>query len=193
MRRICVYAGSSNGSRPAYARVAVALGEALVDRGLGLVYGGGCVGLMGVLADAVLADGGEVIGVIPGFLAKKELLHGGVEDMRVVSSMHERKALMAELSDGFIALPGGMGTLEELFETLTWAQLGLHAKPCGLIDADGYYAGLVALLDHCVEEGFVRREHRAMLLVEAEPDALLERFGGYRAPAVPKWLDLEQT
>lgn len=193
MNRICVYAGSNTGKRPAYQRLAAELGDALVERGLGLVYGGGCVGLMGVIADAVLARGGEVIGVIPHFLARRELLHAGVPDMRVVASMHERKALMAELADGFVALPGGMGTLEELFETLTWTQLGLHAKPCGLLDVDGYFGGLVSLLDHCVEEGFVRREHRAMLIVEAEPAGLLDRFETFRAPAVPKWLDLEQT
>jgi hypothetical protein len=193
MQRVCVYAGSSTGNRAAYRHAATALGEALVASELGLVYGGGGVGLMGIVADAVLAGGGEVIGVIPDFLARKELLHARVSDMRVVSSMHERKALMAELADAFIALPGGMGTLEELCETLTWAQLGLHGKPCGLLDVDRYWAGLVAQLEHCVGEGFLRREHRAMLVVEGEPAALLERFAAYRAPVLPKWLDLEQT
>jgi uncharacterized protein (TIGR00730 family) len=194
MSRICVFCGSNPGARPAYAEAAAELGRLLVADGVGVVYGGGAVGLMGVLADAVLADDGEIIGVIPQALVDREIGHPGVPDMRVVGSMHERKALMAELSDAFVALPGGLGTLEELFEVYTWAQLGLHRKPCGLLDVEDYYDGIVEFLGHAVEERFLPEQHRAMLMVEREPRALLDRVRGYEPSAVqPKWIDREQT
>jgi uncharacterized protein (TIGR00730 family) len=193
MDRIGVFCGSSPGLRPAYADAARALGRTLAERRLGLVYGGSAIGLMGLLADAVLDGGGEVIGVIPQALLDREIGHRGLTELHVVASMHERKAKMAELADAFVALPGGMGTLEELTEVLTWAQLGLHAKPCGLLDVGGYFAPLVAFFDHAVEEGFLRREHRAMLVVEREANALLERFAEYRAPRVTKWIDRGTT
>lgn len=192
MKRVTVFCGSSSGSE-VYVAAAEALGSALVRRGLGLVYGGGGIGLMGALADRVLAEGGEVIGVIPRALAIKEVAHGGLEDLRVVPSMHERKALMVQLADGFIALPGGLGTLEELAEVLTWAQLGIHRKPCGLLDVDGFFSGLVGFLDHAVGERFLKPEHRALLSVASDPDALLERFAAHEPPDVPKWLDWEAT
>src|SRR5215210_5562364 len=165
MDRLCVFCGSSSGRDPAYSVLAAQLGRALAQRRIGLVYGGGRVGLMGVLADAALAAGGEAIGVIPQDLMDREVGHGGLTELHVVSSMHERKALMAELSDGFAALPGGIGTLEELIEVYTWSQLGLHAKPMGLLDVRGYYRPLAALLDHAVHEAFLRAEHRAALHV----------------------------
>jgi uncharacterized protein (TIGR00730 family) len=193
VRRVCVFCGSSLGSRPAYADAARGLGEALARRRIGLVYGGGSIGLMGVVADAALAAGGEVVGVIPASLERRELAHGGLTQLHVVGSMHERKARMAELADGFVALPGGMGTLEELAEVLTWAQLGLHRKPCALLDAGGYFRPLIAFLDHAVAEGFVRSEHRAMLLVEEDAEALLDRLARYRPPAVEKWIDRKST
>ena len=183
-----MFAGSSLGINALHRDAATALAEALVDRGLELVYGGGCVGLMGVLADAMLARGGRVIGVIPHTLMVREVGHRGLTELKVVDSMHERKALMAELSDGFIALPGGFGTLEELFEILTWAQLGLHGHPCGALNADGYFDALFRFLDHSLQQGFVRTEHRSMLLVDDDPRRLLERFAQYRAPTVEKWL-----
>lgn len=167
---------------------AVELGGALAARGIELVYGGGCVGLMGVLADAALAGGGRVIGVIPHTLMAREVGHRGLTDLHVVDSMHERKAMMAELSDGFIALPGGFGTLEEMFEILTWAQLGLHTHPCGVLNVEGYFDSLLAFLDHSVSEAFVREAHRSMLLVDDSPHRLLDRFAAYRAPTVEKWL-----
>jgi uncharacterized protein (TIGR00730 family) len=188
-QRICVYCGSSPGRDPAYADAAVRLGRALARRGIGLVYGGGHVGLMGTVANAVLADGGEVIGVMPQALVDREIAHTGLTELRVVGSMHERKLLMAELADGFVALPGGMGTLEELFEVYTWTQLGLHAKPLALLDVRGYYARLVAFLDHAVAERFVTEEHRAMLVVADTPAAVLEAFADWRAPDRPKWID----
>ena len=189
MQRICVFTGSSPGGRGEYTGAARALGFALVARGCELVYGGAKVGLMGALADAVLAAGGRAIGVIPEVLVAKEVAHDGLSELHVVGSMHERKALMADLASAFVALPGGLGTLEELAEMLTWAQLGLHAKPCGLLDVCGYYEGLLTFLDHAVAERFVRREHRALLLAAREPDELLARLAQVRAPAVEKWLD----
>lgn len=189
MRRVCVYCGSHVGVRPEYLAAAVEVGRLLAGRGLGLVYGGGNVGLMGALADAALEAGAEVIGVIPHALREKELAHTGLADLRVVGSMHERKALMVDLADAFLALPGGLGTLEELFEVWTWAQLGLHTKPCALLDVAGYYRPLVTFLDHAVTEQFVRRPHRAMLHVDADAERLLDRLEAYRAPAVAKWLD----
>jgi uncharacterized protein (TIGR00730 family) len=190
VKRLCVFCGSAPGRRTAYAAAARALATALVDRGIGLVYGGGSVGMMGILADAVLAGGGEVIGVLPRGLARKELAHYGLSELHVVGSMHERKALMAELADGFVALPGGLGTLEEILEILTWAQLGIHRKPVGLVDVEGYWAGLLGLLRHAVGEGFVRPEYAALLLVEPAPAALLDRFAAWRPPVTPPvWLD----
>jgi uncharacterized protein (TIGR00730 family) len=188
MRRICVFCGSSPGRSPAYAQAAVELGQTLVARGLGLVYGGASVGLMGKLADTVLQAGGEVIGVIPDTLIRYEVAHRGLPDLRVVRSMAERKTLMAELSDGFISLPGGTGTLDEMTEMLTWSQLGEHDKPSGLLDVDGFYSNLIAFLDHAVEERFLRPEHRAMLIVETSAKALLDRFESYAAPKLEKWI-----
>jgi uncharacterized protein (TIGR00730 family) len=194
MRRLCVFCGSSPGARPAYAEAAEELGTLLVEQDIGLVYGGGAVGLMGRLADAVLAAGGEPIGVLPEALVAKEIGHPDVSDLRVVGSMHERKALMADLADGFVALPGGLGTVEELFEVYTWAQLGLHRKPCALLDVEGYYEGIARFLGHAVEERFLREDHRAMLIVEREPRTLLERLRRFEPEAVePKWIDREET
>jgi len=193
LRRLCVYAGSNAGARPAYADAAAALARELAARGVGLVYGGGKVGLMGVLADAVLAAGGEAIGVIPHALVDREVAHAGLTDLRVVGSMHERKALMAELAGGFVAVPGGIGTLEELIEVLTWSQLGIHAKPCGVLDVAGFYDGLSALLDHMVAEGFLRERHRAGLLAGADPAELLDRLAAWEPPRAHKWLDLERS
>jgi uncharacterized protein (TIGR00730 family) len=188
MRRICVFCGSSPGRSPAFAQAAVELGQIIVARGLGLVYGGASVGLMGKLADTVLQAGGEVIGVIPDTLIRYEVAHRGLPDLRVVRSMAERKTLMAELSDGFISLPGGTGTLDEMTEMLTWSQLGEHDKPSGLLDVDGFYSNLIAFLDHAVEERFLRPEHRAMLIVETSANALLDRFESYAAPKLEKWI-----
>jgi uncharacterized protein (TIGR00730 family) len=175
--------------RPDYRRAAQELGETLGARRIGVVYGGAQVGLMGVVADAALAAGGEVIGVIPAALAAKEIAHTGLTDLRVVTSMHERKALMADLSDAFVALPGGWGTLEEFFEVLTWAQLGLHRKPCGLLNAGGYFDGLLAFARHAVTEGFVRPEYDEMITVADTPARMLEQLANYRAPTVEKWID----
>jgi len=174
MRRVCVYCGSNPGTDPAWLGAGTAFGSLLAERGLGLVYGGGRVGLMGAVADAVLAGGGEVIGVIPDVLQIQERAHHGVTDLRVVGSMHERKATMAQLADAFVALPGGLGTLDELCEILTWALLGLHTKPCGLLDVSGYWGPFVALLDHTVASGFLRPEHRALLKAERDPRLLLD-------------------
>jgi uncharacterized protein (TIGR00730 family) len=193
MESICVFAGSSSGTRPAFAGAAEALGGAIAARGCRLVYGGGRVGLMGVLADAALAAGGEVIGVIPEALMRKEVGHEGLTDLRVVQTMHQRKALMSELSDGVIALPGGLGTLEELFEILTWAQLGIHAKPCGMLNAEGYYDDLLRFLGQTVDRGFVRREHRDMILAAAEPEALLDLMADYTPRYTAKWMERDET
>jgi hypothetical protein len=194
VRRICVFCGSSAGARPAYARSARALGELLASRGIDVVYGGGAVGLMGELADAALVAGGKVIGVIPDALVAMEVAHDRLTELHVVRSMHERKALMAELSDAFVALPGGLGTLEELFEVLTWAQLGLHPKPCGLVDVEGFYAPLLACLDHAVVEGFVRPENRALVLDDVDPVRLLSRLSrAHRAGAATGAMGLERT
>ena len=187
--RICVYAGSNPGADPAYAEAAADLARLLAGRGIGVVYGGGRVGLMGILADTALEAGGEVIGVIPQDLMDREIGHGGLTELHVVGSMHERKALMAELSDAFVALPGGAGTLEELIEVYTWSQLGLHAKPMGVLNVRGYYDGLAALLDHAVREGFLRPQHRAALHSAAAPAELLELFEDWRPATVGKWLD----
>ena len=189
MRSICVFTGSSPGARPEYAAAARELGELLVERHCALVYGGANVGLMGDLADSVLARGGTVIGVIPDGLLASEVAHEGLSELRVVSSMHERKSTMAELSEGVIALPGGLGTLEEFFEMLTWGQLGLHSKPCGLLNVRGYFDGLLSFLDHGVDERFIKSEHRKMILVKSEPSTLLDSMESYRPTAVAKWLD----
>jgi uncharacterized protein (TIGR00730 family) len=188
-----VYCGSSPGRDERFAEAALGLGTLLAQRGIGVVYGGGNVGLMGALADAALAAGGEVIGVIPEALAAKEVAHGGVTDLRIVGSMHERKMLMADLADGFIAMPGGVGTVEELVEVFTWLQLGLHDKPVALLEVAGYWAPFVAFLDHTVQERFVRPAHREMLLVSEDPEELLERFATWRAPRTPKWIDRAET
>ncbi|MBI4582985.1 MAG: TIGR00730 family Rossman fold protein [Planctomycetes bacterium] len=193
LKRVGIFCGSSMGARPEYAAIARRMGHALARRGLGLVYGGGGVGLMGVVADAALAQGAEVIGVIPRGLATKELAHGGLTHMHVVGTMHERKALMADLADAFIALPGGLGTLEELCEILTWAQLGLHRKPCGLLNVLGYFDPLLALLDHAVEEGFVTTDHRSLVVQEADPDRLLHRLNTYQPPQFKRWVEREET
>jgi uncharacterized protein (TIGR00730 family) len=165
------------------------LGAEIARRGLGLVFGGASVGLMGVIADAALAAGGHVIGVIPARLVQREIAHRGLPDLRVVTTMHERKALMADLADGFVALPGGLGTLEEMFEVLTWAQLGLHRKPCAVFDVAGYYAPLLSFLDHAVESRFLKPEHRALFIVDRKAGPLLDRLASYSPPMVEKWID----
>jgi uncharacterized protein (TIGR00730 family) len=176
VRRVCVFCGASSGRSPAYAEAARSLGATLARRGLGLVYGGGRVGLMGAVADGALGGGGEVVGVIPQELVDRELAHGGLSELRVVGSLHERKALMAELSDGFVALPGGFGTLDELLEQLTWSQLGLHAKPVGLLDVEEYWRPLIELARHATEEGFVRESDLAAIAVATDADGLLDRL-----------------
>jgi uncharacterized protein (TIGR00730 family) len=182
MRRICVFCGASPGRRPTYLDLAASVGKGLASRGIGVVYGGGRVGMMGALADAALAAGGEVIGVIPRRLVDRELAHPGLSGLRVVDTLHERKAEMAALADGFIALPGGLGTLEELAEVASWAQLDLHSKPIGLLGRDGYWDALLAWLDHAVAEGFLAPDHRALVTFDADLDALLERFAMREAP-----------
>lgn len=193
MKRICVFAGSNFGYQPIYRTIAEELGHSLAERHLGLVYGGARVGLMGILANAVLGSQGHVTGVIPAALVEKEVAHNGLTDLRIVGSMHERKALMAELADGFIALPGGWGTLEELFEVLTWGQLGLHQKPCGLLNAGGYFDALLSFTEHSVEQGFLRREHASMISVSTSPGILLDMLGSYQPPVVEKWIDKGST
>lgn len=187
LKTICVYCGSNPGGRETYVTEARKLARVLADEGIGIVYGGASKGLMGVLADEMLAAGGNITGVIPRALQDREIAHSGLTELHVVNSMHERKALMAELADGFVALPGGFGTLEEIIEMLTWAQLRLHTKPCALYNVRGYFEGLLAFLAHMEAEGFLRPQHRAMLLVADDPATLVERFGNYRAPVVEKW------
>jgi uncharacterized protein (TIGR00730 family) len=191
LRRVCVYAGSNVGTDPAYADGARALAATLAERGIGLVYGGGNVGLMRVLADTAIAAGGEVIGVMPRALVDREIGHREITELRVVDTMHERKAQMADLADAFVAVPGGIGTLEELIEVYTWSQLGLHRKACGVLNVRGYYDALAAFLDHAVAEGFLRSEHRAVLTVAADPATLLDALTAYRPPTVGKWLERE--
>ncbi len=188
IRKICVYCGSSPGKNPAFSLAASSLARVMCERGIGLVYGGAAVGVMGVLANAVLESGGQAIGVIPRSLAVKEVAHHNLTELHVVASMHERKAMMAELADGFIALPGGWGTLEEIFEILTWAQLGFHEKPCGLLNIEGYYDGLIGFLENAIEQQFVKEVCRPMLMQAHEPVALLDQFAEYRAPKVRKWV-----
>ncbi|MGF6594088.1 TIGR00730 family Rossman fold protein [Pseudomonas sp. 2835] len=189
VRSVCVFCGASTGVNPAYREAAIALGQTIAARGLTLVYGGGAVGLMGIVADAAMAAGGEVIGIIPEALKNAEIGHTGLTCLEVVDGMHARKARMAELSDAFIALPGGLGTLEELFEVWTWGQLGYHAKPLGLLDVNGFYSKLGSFLDHVVEEGFVRPQHRAMLQLADSPAELLDAMDNFEAPVLPKWVD----
>lgn len=187
LKSICVFCGASTGANPLYREAAAAMGRSLAERGMTLVYGGGAVGLMGVVADAALAAGGQVIGIIPQSLKDAEIGHAGLTRLEVVDGMHARKARMAELADAFVALPGGLGTLEELFEVWTWGQLGYHAKPLGLLDVGGFYAGLGQFLDHLVEEGFVRAQYREMLQREATPEALLERLEAWQPSIAAKW------
>ncbi|MBK9167708.1 MAG: TIGR00730 family Rossman fold protein [Bryobacterales bacterium] len=189
LRQICVYCGSSAGSRPVYREAAHRTGELLARRKIGLVYGGGDVGLMGVVADACLAAGGEVIGVMPQALVEREIAHQGLTRLHIVRSMHERKALMADLSDGFLALPGAWGTLDELCEALTWAQLRIHGKPCGLLNVEGYFDGLLAFADHAVREGFLKPVHRGLLLSGTDPEALIATLLTARVPAADKWIE----
>jgi uncharacterized protein (TIGR00730 family) len=189
LKRICVFCGSSIGARPAYRQAAQQLGELLAERGIGVVFGGGCIGLMGVVADAALSKGGEVIGIIPESLVRREVGHRGVTKLHIVETMHQRKALMADLSDAFIALPGGYGTLEEFCEAVTWSQLGIQQKPCGLLNIEKYWDGLLAVLDHAVDEGFVRPENSQLVLVAQTPEWMVERLLEWRPPAhIEKWL-----
>jgi len=188
LRRICVYCGSSTGTRPEYRQAAEELGRLLVERGYGLVFGGGGIGLMGVIADTVLAGGGEVIGVIPHGLEVREVAHQRCTEMRVVASMHERKALMSELASAFIAMPGGFGTLEELFEMITWAQLGIHDHPVGILDAGGYWSRLIALLEHGITEGFIRPEMRRLYVARATARELLDAIETHEGLDVPRWM-----
>ena len=193
IERLCVFCGSSVGTDPAFLASARGLGALLAREGITLVYGGGHVGLMGALADAVLGAGGRVVGVIPRALWDREIGHGGLTELHVVETMHERKALMASLADAFVALPGGLGTLEEIFEVWTWGQLGIHKKPCGFLDVNGYYVPLLAFLDGAVERGLVRQEHRAMAVVDDDCEALLRRLAEYEPPRVAKWIEPDET
>jgi hypothetical protein len=193
MKAVCVYCGSADGAKPVYAQAAQSFGRALVEAGLALVYGGGKVGLMGVIADAVMTAGGRAIGVIPALLVDKEVGHGGLTELHVVPDMHQRKKMMADLADAFVALPGGAGTLEELFEAYTWAQLGYHQKPVALLNIDGYYDPLVAMLAHTVHEGFMRQTYFDILQIDSDPAALIGRLHRYQPPARDKWADLRDA
>ena len=188
LRRICVYCGSTTGTRPTFAMAAAGLGQLLAREGVGIVYGGASVGLMGIVADAALAAGGEVIGVLPDKLFEREVAHAGLTELHLVSSMHERKALMSELADAFVALPGGYGTIEEVVEAVTWTQLGIHSKPVGLLDVDGYFEHLVAFLDRGVADGLLRPESRELLLCDDDPARLLERLRSEPTPPI-EWTD----
>jgi uncharacterized protein (TIGR00730 family) len=189
MKRLCVYCGSSPGAGDAYATAAADLARLMAASNIGLVFGGSSKGLMGVLADSVMAAGGEAVGVIPAVMRDKEVAHDGLTELHVVDSMHDRKSLMAVLSDGFVALPGGFGTLEEIIEVLTWGQLRFHAKPCGLLNVDGYFDQLLGFFDHAEDRGFLRRQHREMLLVADTPAELIDRFEHYEPPDIDKWRD----
>ena len=193
MRTLCVFCASSAGTDPAFTAAARDFGALLAREGIALVYGGGHVGLMGVLADGCLSAGGRVVGVIPRALWEREVGHRGLSELHVVETMHERKALMASLADAFVALPGGLGTLEEIFEVWTWGQLGIHAKPCGFLDVNGFYAPLLAFLDRAVECGLIRPQHRAMALVDDDPQMLLRRLARYEPPRVEKWVRADET
>ncbi len=188
MKQVCVFCGSYQGSQPIYMTAAHQMGNGLAQRGLGLVYGGGRVGLMGAVADGTVAGGGKVIGVIPQSLVDRELAHKGLSELRVVASMHERKAMMAELADSFVAMPGGFGTLDELFEIITWAQLGFHRKPVALLNIDGYFDPLITFIEHMETEGFIKPEHRSAVLVRNDVDSLLDTLLAYQAPQLEKWL-----
>jgi uncharacterized protein (TIGR00730 family) len=189
IRRLAVFCGSNPGARPEYMQTARHFGALLARRGIGVVYGGSSVGLMAALADSVMDELGDIIGVIPRMLVEREVANTALTDLRIVESMHARKALMAELADGFVALPGGVGTLEEFFEIWTWGQLGVHTKPCGILNVAGYFDPLLAFLDHSVSEKFVREAHREMVIVEDTPEKLLERFESYEPPRVVKWVN----
>jgi len=193
MRRICVFCGSASGTRPEYVEAARALAAAMAARGLGLVYGGGNVGLMGIVADAMLEAGGDVVGVIPHALMSREIGHAGVTTLHVVDSMHERKARMADLADAFIALPGGIGTFEEWFEAVTWTQLGVHQKPCGLLNAAGFYDDLIRFMDHAWSEGFIKPETRAIVRYGTDAAALLDALAAVTLPVVPRWITRGET
>ncbi|MEM8702409.1 MAG: TIGR00730 family Rossman fold protein [Pseudomonadota bacterium] len=193
MKSICVFCGSSFGTRTAYTETALETGRVIAEHGYRLVYGGAKVGLMGTVADGALKAGGEVVGVLPRALEEKELAHEGLNELHLVSSMHERKALMADLSDAFIALPGGAGTLEEIFEVWTWGQLGYHQKPCGFLNVEGYYDQLIAFLDHQTEEAFTKQAMRQMIQIADTPKALVDLFKSYEAPDTPKWIDRDET
>jgi uncharacterized protein (TIGR00730 family) len=193
MESVCVFCGGNPGARPAYAEAARRLGEVLAARGLTLVYGGAGGGLMGAVADGALSGGGRVVGVLPGFMTAREIAHRGLTELVVVGSMHERKAVMAARAGAFVALPGGFGTLDELFEVLTWSQLGLHHKPCALLDVEGYFAPLIAFLDHAAAEGLVRPEHRALLFVEHDPGRLVDRLATHPLPTVDRVIEPSQT
>ncbi len=193
LKSVCVFCGSSVGSKPAFIGAAIALGKVLAEQKIRLVFGGGRVGLMGAIADSALQAGGEVIGVIPDHLVAREVAHQGLSDLRIVKSMHERKALMAELSDAFVAMPGGLGTLEEFFEVWTWGQLGLHRKPYALLNVNGFYDPLVQFIDQLVEQRFVKPEHRKMLIVESDVAMLPVRLSSHYTQAVDKWIDPQTT
>ncbi len=193
IRRICVFSGSSPGNRPEYTEAAIALGQELVKNDIQLVYGGGDVGLMGVIADTVMSGGGQVTGIIPEFLAKKEVAHNELTELHVVQSMHERKGMMSELSDAFIAMPGGIGTFEELIEVLTWQQLGIQFKPCAVLNTAGYFQHLLAQLDHAVDEAFLKPVHREMLLVATEPVEIVQTIMAYRHSHEDKWMGNDRT
>lgn len=193
MTRICVFCGSSNGDDPRYRAMAGQLGTFLAEQQIGIVYGGSAVGLMGAVADAALAVGGEVIGVLPRGLHLREVGHPDLTKLHIVETMHQRKALMADLSDGFVALPGGMGTLEELCEILTWAQLGVHTKPCAILNVVDYYAPLLAFLDQMVQTGFLRATDRSRLLVATDPADLVAQFAAFQSPDTPRWLERDET
>lgn len=191
-QRLCVFCGSSTGNRPEYRAAAETLGEIFAQRGIELVYGGGNIGLMGVIADTVLAGGGRVIGVIPQPLMALEVGHRSLTELRIVGSMHERKALMSDLSDGFLALPGGFGTIEEFCEVVTWSQLGIQSKPCGLLNVQNYFAPLLELFDHAVRERFLREENRRLVLDDTDPTRLLEKMAAFKPAAVPKWIGRDE-
>lgn len=192
LSRLCVFCASSPGANPVHRTVAAEFGEMLAREGITLVYGGGNVGLMGIIADAVLHHEGRAVGVIPHALARKEVAHNALTELHLVNTMHERKAMMADLADGFVALPGGLGTLEEIFEILTWAQLGIHGKPCAFINTDGHYDKLISFLDDLVEQRFLKPEHRAMVLVIEDHREVLQRLRHYETPQVQKWFNIDQ-
>lgn len=193
MHSVCVFCGSNPGTDPAYTEAARSLGRMLAEANVRLVFGGGHVGLMGVVSNAALEAGGDIVGVIPKFLVERELAHEGLTDLRIVGSMHERKAMMSDLSEGFIALPGGTGTLEEFFEVLTWAQLGEHQKPCGLLNVAGYFDPLLTVFDQMVAKGFLSPSNRDLVLVDSDTDGLLQKLDHYQPPETVKWIDRSET